>query len=83
MPAYPLQVGLQVSDEKPKETQKAKKIRRRRTTGRVAGTTQSGFASQSMSNVLQQKAAEQVKKSETVGSQDDTGAEEKGSDEKD
>ena len=46
--------GTQVSERKPK----AKKIRRRRTTGRVGGTTQSAFASQSMSDLLQKQQAD-------------------------
>ena len=72
-----------MSDDKANTT-KAKKIRRRRTTGRVAGTTQSAFASQSMSDVLQQKAAEQAQKSEAGDSQDDAqAAAEEGKDEKD
>ena len=72
-----------MSDDKANTT-KAKKIRRRRTTGRVAGTTQSAFASQSMSDVLQQKAAEQAQKSEAGDPQDDTqAAAEEGKDEKD
>ena len=85
MATYSLQSGAQVSDEKAhkKDKTKAKKIRRRRTTGRVAGTTQSAFASQSMSDVLQQKAAEQSKQSEAGDSQDDTqAAAEEGKDEK-
>ena len=41
---------------------KPRKIRRRRTTGRVSGTSQSAFASQSMSKVLQQQAEDQAKK---------------------
>lgn len=39
---------------------KPKKIRRRRTTGRVGGTTQSTFASNSMTSILQRKAKEQA-----------------------
>ena len=59
--------GTQVSERKPK----AKKIRRRRTTGRVSGTTQSAFASQSMSDVLQQQADTQARKKATEDPADD------------
>lgn len=41
---------------------KPRKIRRRRTTGRVGGTTQSAFASNSMSSILEQQAKAQAKK---------------------
>lgn len=58
--------GMQVSEGKPK----AKKIRRRRTTGRVGGTTQSAFASQSMSSVLQQQAKDQASKKEKASAED-------------
>ena len=44
-------------DKKPKP----RKIRRRRTTGRVGGTTQSDFASSSMSNILERQAKKQEK----------------------
>lgn len=46
-----------MSDKKP-----GKKIRRRRTTGRVAGTTQSVFATNSMSSILKQQAEAQARK---------------------
>lgn len=42
--------------------QKPRKVRRRRTTGRVSGTTQSGFASNSMTGILQQEQSRQVDK---------------------
>ena len=45
-----------MSDKKPK------KIRRRRTPGRVAGTTQSAFASNSMSSILKQQTDDQAGK---------------------
>ena len=51
-----------MSDEEPDQKPKAKKIRRRRTTGRVGGTTQSAFASQSMADVLKQQAEAQARK---------------------
>ena len=42
--------------------EKPRKIRRRKTTGRVGGTSQSAFASQSMSTILQQQSEEQARK---------------------
>ncbi len=45
-----------MSDEKPK------KIRRRRTTGRVGGTSQSAFATNSMTSVLKQQAKDQARR---------------------
>ena len=44
--------------------QKPRKVRRRRTTGRVSGTTQSGFASNSMTGILQQEQSRQADKTE-------------------
>jgi hypothetical protein len=41
---------------------KPRKIRRRRTTGRVGGTTQSAFATNSMSSILEQQAKAQARK---------------------
>jgi len=46
------------------QDKKPRKIRRRRATGRVAGTTQSAFASNSMSNILKQQADAQARKKE-------------------
>lgn len=44
--------------------EKPRKIRRRRTTGRVSGTSQSAFATNSMSSILKQQAEEQARKKE-------------------
>lgn len=42
--------------------QKPRKIRRRKTTGRVSGTTQGDFASNSMTSILEQEQARQSDK---------------------
>jgi hypothetical protein len=59
---------------------KPKKIRRRRTTGKVSGTTQSGFAANSMSGILEQQAKEQArqkaKAEDEVPSEDGVSSEE-------
>ena len=44
--------------------EKDRKIRRRRTTGRVSGTSQSAFATNSMSNILKQQSDAQARKKE-------------------
>lgn len=41
---------------------KPKKLRRRRATGRVSGTSQSAFATNSMSSILQQQAEKEARK---------------------
>ena len=51
---------------------KPPKIRRRRTTGRVSGTTQSDFAANSMSSILEQQAENQARKqAESEAEQED------------
>ena len=51
---------------------KPRRIRRRRTTGRVSGTSQSAFATNSMTSIVQQQANEQAaKKKEKASSQDE------------
>ena len=51
---------------------KPRRIRRRRTTGRVSGTSQSPFATHSMTSILQQQANEQAaKKRKKASSQDE------------
>jgi len=61
---------------------KPKKIRRRRTTGRVSGTTQSSFATNSMSSILEQQAKEQARKKaedeDEISSEDGVSSEEAG-----
>ena len=53
---------------------KPRKIRRRRATGRVSGTTQSAFATNSMSSILQKQAEDQARKK--AKSEDETSDEE-------
>lgn len=71
-----------MSDEKSDQKPKAKKIRRRRTTGRVGGTTQSAFASQSMADVLEQQAEAQARKKAAAEAEkaDENSEQEKGRD---
>lgn len=52
--------------------QKPRKVRRRRTTGRVSGTTQSGFATNSMTSILDQAQSRQSDKPQHPESEKDT-----------